>query len=205
MSPVKDEWISQDSRLLMYEPNAHLENTWLAAHAGSPDLSIYKSIKLEKRKWEWLSLQLLKEFAGISGEIFYRHNGKPFIAGENHISISHGEGIAGLLISRKNAGLDIQKPDEKLEHIKNKFCNADELSESDKSASPLEYLTIIWCAKEAIFKVFGENVHFARDIRISPFHLEADQLDAMCTRNGTSVKFRLKTFVLKGHRVVCTL
>lgn len=115
-----------------------------------------------KRRKEELGGALLIEHLGIKNDIRYLENGKP-VVDDGHISISHSENLVGLVFSTHPVGLDIQSPTPKLFNIKDKFCNERELALFGES---LEKLTLIWSAKEAIFKVYGENLAFAEEIDI---------------------------------------
>ncbi len=116
-----------------------------------------------KRRKEELGGALLIDHLGIREDIRYLENGKPVVE-DGHISISHTEDLVGLVFSPSPVGLDIQSPTPKLFNIKDKYCNEGELQLWGES---LEKLTLIWSAKEAIFKVYGENLAFAEEIEIS--------------------------------------
>lgn len=118
--------------------------------------------KSKKRRKEELGGALLLEHLGIKSDIRYLENGKPVLV-DGHISISHTEDLVGVVFSQSPVGLDIQSPTPKLFNIKEKFCNEREL---ELWGETLDRLTLIWSAKEAVFKVFGENLAFAEEIDI---------------------------------------
>lgn len=129
-------------------------------------------VHLEKRKREWLVTRLLlHRLIGSEAELLFRKNGQPFLSNGRAISISHSESLAGIVTGEKSVGIDIQAPDEKIYRIRKRFCQPGELEDAFNSFNELEYLTAIWCAKEAVFKCFGERVHFSEDIRILPFKM----------------------------------
>ena len=104
-------------------------------------------------------------------EILIADTRKPFLENEQyHFSISHcGEYAAAIASNKERVGIDIELVTAKIERVKHKFTNADELlflSEEykdfleqfglDKKVEQ-EFLTMIWSAKETIFKWYGEG------------------------------------------------
>ena len=94
---------------------------------------------------------------------------KPYLAGEEyHFSISHcGDYAAVIVSSTSRVGIDIEITSDKIERVKHKFLNDKEL-EKFNFASKQE-LTLLWSAKESIFKWAGahgidfrENMHLER-------------------------------------------
>lgn len=155
-------------------------------------------VRHEKRKREWLVLKMLQHEAGIE-TVDYRENGKPFLTDGRGISISHGESLAAILVAGKNAGLDIQKPDEKLKNIRHKFCNEQELKFCTGADDELDKLTIMWSVKEAVFKFFGEQVHFARDISVKPFEHSYSEIYASYNGRHGARSFSIAHGKLAGH------
>lgn len=128
---------------------------------------------------------------------------KPYLEDEAyHFSISHCSDYAAAIVSKnKRVGVDIEVPSPKVEKIKHKFLHPEELAmvngewsmvngESDKlqAASykqealqqhnsklqtPNHKLTLLWSAKEAVFKWWSYgSVDFSEMIRLQPFELQ---------------------------------
>ncbi|WP_121357168.1 4'-phosphopantetheinyl transferase family protein [Flavisolibacter nicotianae] len=122
---------------------------------------------------------------------------KPYLEDEAyHFSISHCSDYAAVIVSKnKRVGLDIEVPSPKVEKIKHKFLHEEELamvSENSrklqaasnkqeytpynanaKRQTPDSKLTLLWSAKEAIFKWWSYgNVDFSEMIRLQPFSLQ---------------------------------
>ena len=106
---------------------------------------------------------------------------KPYLEDEAyHFSISHCSIYAAAIVSsNKRVGIDIEVPTTKVEKIKHKFLNEEEMkmvsgprSTSDDAIQSIDQLTLLWCSKEAVFKwwSFGD-VDFSEMIRIEPFEL----------------------------------
>jgi phosphopantetheinyl transferase len=102
-------------------------------------------------------------------EIIIADTRKPFLEDdEYHFSISHCGNFAGAIASRENrVGVDIEFVSSRLKGISPKFLTDEERKYLDKwqylSTLHLQMITIIWSAKEAIFKWYGAgNVDFRK-------------------------------------------
>ena len=118
----------------------------------------------DKRRTEWIGRRFLFDHLGID-KPHYLENGKPVLE-TGYITISHCNDLVAVLLAPYPIGMDLQKPEPIIERIKERFCNEGELMALSEHPNPLDYLTKIWSAKEAVFKVFGENVPFAEGMRI---------------------------------------
>lgn len=101
---------------------------------------------------------------------------KPFLPNEEyHFSISHCNTYAAALVSSNcRVGVDIELTTSRLENIKQKFLHADELRflNSQLPSQQLKLLSVLWCAKEAMYKWYGSgSVDFSDMIRTFPFQL----------------------------------
>ncbi|MDG1262390.1 MAG: 4'-phosphopantetheinyl transferase superfamily protein [Flavobacteriales bacterium] len=162
----------------------------------------WDSLRHNKRKKEWIaSRAALRTGLQINDPILYHETGKPYAA-STEISLSHCLPLAGALKHGSFAGFDIQHPDPKIAVIKTKFANAPELKEAEDSGDELNYLTIIWSAKEAIFKVYGENLAFADEMRIHPFTIGQEVINATISREDNSIEHVLRVFKIHDHWVV---
>jgi hypothetical protein len=95
--------------------------------------------------------------------------GKPMLHGQI-LGISHSHEQVVVAWGDANFGLDIQRTDDKIHRLASKFINDEEAV----FANDIETLTIIWSAKEAVFKFFGHSVDFAKEMFVSPFKITDD-------------------------------
>jgi len=98
---------------------------------------------------------------------------KPYIPNfHKHFSISHCKQFAAAVISKNTCGIDVEIVNEKMQVIKHKFAHASEIRWVNSlpcNIQPLA-LTIIWSAKEALYKWWGNGeVDFKEHLRIMPF------------------------------------
>lgn len=104
---------------------------------------------------------------------------KPFLEDEAyHFSISHCDNYAAAIVSTKErVGVDVEIPSVKIERIKNKFLNEEEVTIVNNSNPEFEIqnskLTLMWCCKEAVYKWWSYGgVDFSEKIRLQSFELQ---------------------------------
>lgn len=136
------------------------------------DLSGLEALKTEKRRQEWLAVRLLlMELLGEEQTIAYSPNGAPYLPDSSrHISISHTRGYAAVLLQDKPfAGIDIEYRSERALRLRTKFMSPQEEQFIDAEREA-DHLLLCWCAKEALFKMIGEeDVDFREHLHIEPF------------------------------------
>jgi len=95
-------------------------------------------------------------------EILIADTRKPYLPGEQyHFSISHcGDYAAAIVSSTHRVGIDIEIPSDKVQRISHKFIHANEdrwlvAIQGQLQSSTSELQTILWSAKEAIFKWYS--------------------------------------------------
>jgi phosphopantetheinyl transferase len=102
---------------------------------------------------------------------------KPFLPDEQyHFSISHcGDYAAAIVSSTHRVGIDIEMITPRVDKIKHKFLHPDELAFVNSHATDhsVDLLTLLWSAKEAMFKWWGRGeVDFSEVMRTAPFVLK---------------------------------
>jgi phosphopantetheinyl transferase len=104
---------------------------------------------------------------------------KPFLPDEQyHFSISHsGNYAAAIVSSEERVGIDLELYTERVQRIKHKFLHHSELAfvNSIIEEKHTQLLTLLWSAKEAMFKWWGNgDVDFSEVLRIDPFLLQQE-------------------------------
>jgi phosphopantetheinyl transferase len=104
---------------------------------------------------------------------------KPYLENEAfHFSISHCGDYAAVIVSRtKRVGIDIEIPTEKVVRIQHKFLHEEESSLllQWNGVPEIEKATLIWSAKEAMFKWWGRGeVDFSEVLRLNGTSPEAE-------------------------------
>ena len=123
-------------------------------------------LKSDEMKKQFLAVRKLIQLNGISlDSLSYSSEGIPFLNNEKNISISHTKGFSAIAISPKPVGIDIQDSRDKILSISKKFINSNERDLID--ASSIKELTLVWCIKEATYKVHRKpGLDFRDEIKI---------------------------------------
>jgi phosphopantetheinyl transferase len=108
---------------------------------------------------------LLKVLGYADTDLSYDANGKPYLRDGRHISITHSFEFSGIVVSDQAFGIDIEMQREKIKKIANKFLG--EGKEFEENKGDVQKLTLIWGAKEAIYKIAPPvGLSFKNHIRI---------------------------------------
>lgn len=134
-------------------------------------------MKSEMHQRAFLSVRKLLQEAGYTDlDLYYDKFGKPHLHGEMHISITHSHNFSAIIISDETAGIDIELQRDKIIRIAAKFCDSEFLFLEKDNAEYIKKLTVIWGAKEAIFKIRNEiGISFKDHIKVNSFKLESKQ------------------------------
>lgn len=124
----------------------------------------------QKRAIERLTIRvMLRVLLGSNAQLAYDENGAPHVSGSeknaSYISISHSAGLYALSLSRFRHGLDFEAWGKKAFRVRDKFLRAQELywlSECpskcfSNSLSAAQRATLLWCAKESVYKCANDS------------------------------------------------
>jgi len=125
------------------------------------DLETLAGISHEAKKKEYVAgknaimqMCLLEkiQFGGIEKD----EHGKPFLKNHTYeMSLTHTIDYVGVVFSKSRpVGMDIEKPRNQIFKVLNRLCVA---SEIDWVSDDLEKATILWSAKEAMYKLYGKR------------------------------------------------
>lgn len=139
------------------------------------DLVRWNVFQSDKRKREWITVRVLLRdlFAGENlPAISYNEFGKPSLSNNVGISISHTKEFVAILINPNgNAGIDLETMRERITVLAPKFVN-DEEQKFLPEKSIVDYLHVIWGAKEVMFKLNGRGeLDFRAHLYVEPFQL----------------------------------
>lgn len=148
---------------------------------------------------EWLACrvairQLIEEqgatYQGLQKDEF----GKPFLIGSNwHISLSHTSGwSAAILHKSKPVGIDIEPIREQFRRVVPRVLSADEITHA---ANDPHRLAIYWCAKEALYKLYGKRqLTFREHLHVDPFADDAEKLTGHVRLPAHEEKLEIRCF-----------
>ncbi|MBU0728287.1 MAG: 4'-phosphopantetheinyl transferase superfamily protein [Proteobacteria bacterium] len=138
----------------------------------------FDGFRFEKRRMEWLGGRIAakvatrdfcktalhaKETAYNNWSVLSDKNGKPYIkflsAQAPQVSITHSAGTAVAMVCNEACGVDIERVTERIISLKERFCWPKEekvlAGLTGQNQQPEFGVTILWCAKEALRKLFG--------------------------------------------------
>ncbi len=133
---------------------------------------------------------------------------KPFLPDEQyHFSISHCMDYATAIVSTgERVGVDVELITPRIEKIKHKFLHTDELEFVNAQSTPQQtkLLTILWSAKEAMYKWYGSGkVDFSEMMRTFPFLLaSAGEIEALFLKDEFQKKLTLQYRIIEGLALV---
>jgi len=131
------------------------------------------TMKSDLHKRGFMSIRHLLMMSGYTDfDLFYDTFGKPHLKDGKHISISHSFIYTGIIISDKPVGIDIEKQRDKINRIAPKFVKYEREFITKNELDRIRILTIIWGAKEALYKLYGiAGLSFRENIHVMPFEL----------------------------------
>lgn len=133
---------------------------------GFDETTIFQTNNKQRLK-QWLATRILLNEFFDNPNIIYNDLGKPHLNNGWHISISHSNEFVAIIINKNHScGIDIEKITPKIERIKHKFLNDEDL----EKITSLEHLILYWGAKEALYKYYGKKeVLFIENLFIHNF------------------------------------
>ncbi|HLV50543.1 MAG TPA: 4'-phosphopantetheinyl transferase superfamily protein [Flavobacterium sp.] len=168
----------------------------------------YDGMLSESHRKGFLSVRKLLQAAGYTDfDLNYDSNGKPSLADGKHISITHSFEFSAIIISTKNVGIDIEKQREKITRIADKFIGT-EFEFLDKRENYIEDLSIIWGAKESLYKMCNSrSLSFKQNMHVQEFnHLhKAGNASVDCKELNFNQKFQFYFESFDGYTMVYAL
>ena len=160
-------------------------------------------MKSELHQRGFLSVRhLLRSFGYTDQDLYYDLKGKPHLKDGKFISITHSFNFSGVIISTSEVGIDIEKQRDKIAIIAKKFVEYefDYLAESDSDY--INRLTVIWCIKESLYKLFATpGMLFREHFLVIPFLL--DDGETVAWIDYECKKYRYNTNFLEFEGFTC--
>ena len=189
------ENINTDTAIGLWKITESPEDLMARLQLKEHELKLLSSLSKEKRNLHWLATRvLLRKMLNTNQYIDCQadENGKPILINHpHHISLSHSYEYAAVMVSEtKKVGIDIEIIKEKIERVKNKFLNNQELSFINPDHQ-IEQLYVCWCAKEALYKLNGKKeTSFKNHIHLEDFvYREKGSLSAKIEKENIAHQF----------------
>ena len=164
-----------------------------------------------KKQLEWLAGRALVAALCQQIGITYRgitkdEYGKPRLQDcEFSVSITNAFPYAAAIISPNGPlGIDLDLPRTQLLRVAHRVFEANEMIDAGEN---LRKLCIYWCAKEALYKLYGKRkLIFRENLKIQPFTMrESGELTGIVHKDMHYAQYKLRYLTEAGHIVVFNL
>lgn len=157
-------------------------------------------MKSEIHQRGFLSVRwLLAEFGYSDEDLFYDNAGKPYLKDGKHISITHSFQFSAVIVSTNVVGIDIEKQRDKIAIIAHKFIDYENLYLKKEAAYYIRKLTVIWCVKESLYKLFGtQGLSFKSHCLTIPFNLDEKQTIAWIDYKENKKRYHITFLEFEG-------
>lgn len=167
-----------------------------------------QNMKSVSHQCGFLSIRHLLLAAGyLDTDLTYDENGRPHLNDGKFISITHSFSYAAIIVSSHNVGIDIEMQREKIIRIADKFTNSKEQALLvDHLDSQVKQLTVIWGAKEAMYKMCNSrSLSFKDNMNVEAFDLNGESGKCEVRSESFSKSFYFYFFELENFMLVYTL
>lgn len=158
------------------------------------------NMKSELHRRGFMSIRQLMALEGYSdSDLYYDENGKPHLNDDKYISITHSFNFSAIIISDTEVGIDIEKQRMKILRIAHKFTPIEEYRTIANEDALMRKLTIVWCAKESLYKSFAEkSVSFLQNIDVENFDLDEKKTTATVTYGDKEFTYKIDYLEFEG-------
>tara|TARA_B100001057_G_C22526382_1_gene824012 strand:- start:44 stop:676 length:633 start_codon:yes stop_codon:yes gene_type:complete len=162
--------ISDDLKILIWHIEESLEELSSNIRLTVEDLNRLKKHKKEINQKEFFAIRNLLLSADISPEnLFYNPMGAPVLKSGKKLSISHSKTVAGIAYGSNPVGFDLECYQRKILNIAPRFLHLEE-DFVKKGTNEIEKITLVWTAKEALYKVIQKDgINFSDQLLVAPF------------------------------------
>ncbi|MGA9638359.1 4'-phosphopantetheinyl transferase family protein [Flavobacterium sp.] len=208
MPLYKNHFFDSQTQILVWEITETFEELFSGVVLNMQNRVRLDGMKSQIHQRGFLSVRKLLQEAGYNDlDLYYDEFGKPHLNDEKYISITHSHHFSAIIISDKSIGIDIELHREKIIRIADKFCDKEfQYLNKNNLEVYVQKLTVIWGAKEAIFKIQNEKgISFKDHITVNPFDLEKKQTTAELNFGNIHKKFNIYYESIEGFGLVYAL
>lgn len=164
--------VNKNSTVLIWKIEETIEELSQGISLTQSSQNRVDGMKSELHQKGFMSIRQLLSIAGYKDEdLVYDEFGKPHLKDSKYISITHSFTFTAIIISNdKSVGIDIEKQRDKILKIAHKFTPIKEYKTIANHAALIGKLTIVWGAKESLYKIYGKKrLRFLQHIYIEDF------------------------------------
>ena len=178
MPLVKEIQIDSSTRIGIWDVAEDAQQLKWKLQWGQDDIKRFAAMNDEERSMHWLSSRVLirhmlhtTHFIDLQVDEF----GKPFLNNfEYKLSISHSGNRVAVILSDREVGIDIQHISTKILDLYSRFASKEEI-EYLQEPNEIEKMFVVWCGKEALYKLYGKKkLDFRQNLAIDKFDWETE-------------------------------
>lgn len=165
----------------------------------------FNGMKSEMHRRAFLSIRhLLAIYGYVDEDLHYNDVGKPHLKDGTHISITHSRNFTAIIIGKQQeVGVDIEMQREKILRIAHKFTPVSEYRTLANTEAVVRKLTIVWGAKESLYKIYGQKgLSFLHHINVTDFLFDDGQTTATIQYSGDTAKYHISFLEFEGFTCV---
>lgn len=165
----------------------------------------FDGMKSQMHRRAFLSIRhLMAHYGYVDTDLFYDEAGKPHLNDGKLISITHSHNFTGIIISDNiQVGIDIEMQREKILRIAHKFTPFEEYKTLANTEAVIRKLTIVWGAKESLYKIYGEQgISFLHHIDVVDFYFEDQKTTAEILYQGKASNYSIDFLEFEGFTCV---
>ncbi|SDS43113.1 4'-phosphopantetheinyl transferase superfamily protein [Polaribacter sp. KT25b] len=147
---------------------------------------------------------LLKELNLTDADVYYDEFGKPNLTNGSYISITHSFNFTAIIFSdERPVGIDVEKQREKILKIAHKFTPIEEYKTIANVDALISKLTIVWGAKESLYKIFGKKkIRFLHHIYVDDFNFADNKTIGEIRFDGKTDSYTIEFLEFEGFTCV---
>lgn len=178
--------IGENSKLLLWKIDESIEQLYVGLELTPDSIAKLEGMKSLTHRKGYLAVRQMLKLSGYHDKnLSYKQTGRPMLHDGKYITISHSHEYAAILLSDICMGVDVEKQKDKILKIANKFTPIYEYRTLANDEAIIRKLTLVWAAKEAIYKCFStKGVSFLDHIDVHDFDLGASQTQATLQYKG---------------------
>jgi 4'-phosphopantetheinyl transferase len=186
--------VNPSTQIFVWEITESFQELFDAVVLNESNAIRLNGMKSEMHQRAFLSVRKLFQEAGYTDfDLYYDEFGKPHLYDGKHISITHSHQFSAIILSNEVVGIDIELQREKIIRIADKFADTEfSFLKPEEKNEYIRKLTVIWGAKEAVFKIRNEKgISFKDHIKVSAFEMNDMQIKTELHFDGIVKDFKV--------------
>jgi 4'-phosphopantetheinyl transferase len=205
MALYKSLTVNKTTKVLIWKIEESLSELQEGIVLSKNSATRLNSMKSELHQKGFVSIRhLLKEVGYTDADLIYDEFGKPRLKNGKFISITHSYTFTAIIVSDDlHVGIDIEKQREKILKIAHKFTPFEEYKTIANADALISKLTIVWGAKESLYKIFGKKkLLFLHHIYIEDFKFADEKTTGIIRYDGKEASYKIRFLEFEGFTCV---